>query len=494
MSKSVSLTPSTYALDLDEDFLSHLPRPAAWMVIKGEGIKSDLILDEEVRKIFEWQDDHFRQHGKPATASVLAEEFDIELAEPLTAIGDLLDRLRERFIKNQGRERLKAIGETYKHDPSQVPQMLVSEGRYLSSLLTSHWRSGSVSAADVPLERLRWLWEPWVPLGYLGLVTGASSIGKSLFASWLIGCLSHGGLEGEFQGEPIKTLLVANEDGLADMWGPRLTAAGTDLTKVFHLRYPSDWNIRDGIDLLQTEIARHEAKLVYIDSTLEHLPQTKGSESGYSASFIRSALGPLRSICQENKIAGVISLHPPKGHGSSFASWVAGSAAFVQTTRTGLLFAEHPEDSGLAPQERRRVITSPAESRNVGKDAGSLEFEIRTKTIEIDGYPTQQPYITTPVSSDVTFEDLMYPAEGGESKQTKDAEIKEVVDAYLEDGKWRPALTEDLNTEYALSTIKRATNGYVETKKGASCWWWAKKGTPHGSFREEVEAPDSIPE
>lgn len=127
-----------YSLDLDEELLSHLPDADSWIVIRGEGLNADLINDDDIRDIFLWQEQHIRREGKPATASVLAEEFDLEFDEPLTAIGDLLDRLRERYMRNQGRERLKVIGEAYKSDPSQIPNLLLKEGRELSALLTRH--------------------------------------------------------------------------------------------------------------------------------------------------------------------------------------------------------------------------------------------------------------------------------------------------------------------------------------------------------------------
>jgi hypothetical protein len=127
-----------YALDLDEELLSHLSDPESWVVIRGEGISPDLINDDDIREIFHWQDQHIRREGKPATASVLAEEFDLELSEPLTAIGDLLDRLRDRYMKGQGRKALRDIGEQYKKDPAQIPNMLIKEGRELAALLSRH--------------------------------------------------------------------------------------------------------------------------------------------------------------------------------------------------------------------------------------------------------------------------------------------------------------------------------------------------------------------
>lgn len=68
-------TTEIYALDLDDEFLSHLGIKESVQVIRNEKITSALLEDDEVAQIYEWQIDHYRQHGQPATASVLNEEF-----------------------------------------------------------------------------------------------------------------------------------------------------------------------------------------------------------------------------------------------------------------------------------------------------------------------------------------------------------------------------------------------------------------------------------
>lgn len=501
MSESLSTSPrytsthpqgdAPFNLDYDLELLSHLDDPEAWKVLRDEGFSTRLIRDDDVREVYRFAEKHLHDEGQPPSSEVLIDQFDwLELDEPVTAIGDLIHRFRVQYMNNEGRDGLKAIGKQYEKDPMQViPKMR----EYLRTYDDRVSPNGTINAADIPLERLRWGWDNWMPVGYLALVTGVSSIGKSIFACWLISALTRGRLDGEFKGEPTKVLLVANEDGLADMWGPRLTAAGADLECVEYLKYPDEWNIRDGMALIDREVERHDAKLVYIDCTLEHLPAAKGGESTYNPSFVRSSLKPLKAMCKDRKVAGVVSLHPPKAKGSSFSDWVAGSAAWVQSTRTGLLFGEHPEDHALLPQERRRVITSPAESRNVGEDVGSLEFEIKTKPLEIEGQTTSQPYITEPVTCGVTFDELMKPPYDDEPRQSKDAEIKALIDAGLEDGKWHPAMNELLESGgYNPSTIKTAAKGYVEKRKGKTCWWWAEKGTSPDSF-QEVEVPDTLP-
>lgn len=128
--------PETWALDKDEEFLAHLVNPDSWAVIQGEGVTEDLIEDDEIKVIFRWQKQHVRKHGRIATATVLADEFDLEFDQPETAIGDLLDRMRERYMRNQGRQALVEIVEEQRRgDPLEVPQMLVRRGRELTSLL-----------------------------------------------------------------------------------------------------------------------------------------------------------------------------------------------------------------------------------------------------------------------------------------------------------------------------------------------------------------------
>lgn len=127
-----------YQLDLDEEVLAHLPNPDSWNELQAEGFSGDLIEDEWIRSIYQWQVRHVRENDQLATATVLADEFDVDFRAPETAIGDLLDRLRERYMKNQGRQALRHIVENvYKENPLAVPQALVRVGRELSQLLVS---------------------------------------------------------------------------------------------------------------------------------------------------------------------------------------------------------------------------------------------------------------------------------------------------------------------------------------------------------------------
>jgi hypothetical protein len=116
--------PEVFAIDLDEELISHLANPDSVRYLWAEEIDPDLIEDEFALQVFQWQFNHLHEYSKPATASVLADEFDLELAEPLTVIEDLLERMRDRWVRNHAREHMEEISEAYKEDPAKVIQVL----------------------------------------------------------------------------------------------------------------------------------------------------------------------------------------------------------------------------------------------------------------------------------------------------------------------------------------------------------------------------------
>lgn len=142
--------PEIYALDLDWDLVNHLAIPDNFATLRAEaeGILGDLIEDEYVGKVYNWALKHYRDNGESATGSVLEDEFDeVTIDRPLTAPRDLVHRLRERYVKNYGRDALRAVGEVWKADPLETAHALLSAGRELARLTVSRgeaWGSGDV--------------------------------------------------------------------------------------------------------------------------------------------------------------------------------------------------------------------------------------------------------------------------------------------------------------------------------------------------------------
>jgi hypothetical protein len=123
------------ALDVDWDFILHLAKPESVRTIQSEQVKPELLVDSEAIKVFEWQMAHTKEHGSPATASVLEDEFpNIPFEEPETKVGDLIERIRERYMRNRGRDMIRRISVAANESPLEAAQLMMESGRALSDL------------------------------------------------------------------------------------------------------------------------------------------------------------------------------------------------------------------------------------------------------------------------------------------------------------------------------------------------------------------------
>lgn len=210
-------------------------------------------------------------------------------------------------------------------------------------------------ASDIRKTRLRWTWRGRLALGYLAVWCGTGGVGKSLAAAWVIRSLSRRELEGEFEGTPHNALIISTEDGRDDMWLPRLEAVGADLERVEFLNYPLNWNVRDGVSLIDEAIG-DGTPLVFVDAPMSHMPDPGPGENLRLPTFVRAALQPLADVCRQRKATALFGLHPRKGGGETFADVVQESGVLTQLPRLGLLFGYHPDDRELPHDQQRRVI------------------------------------------------------------------------------------------------------------------------------------------
>jgi replicative DNA helicase len=125
----------TYALDLDWDLISHLALPESIGALRAEQFTAELIEDPIAKKVFEWQMWHYREHGKPATSSVLEDQFTEVTIEPTeTSIGDLIERIRARYMRNEGRKIAKQIALAVNETPLEAAKLMLRGGRSLADL------------------------------------------------------------------------------------------------------------------------------------------------------------------------------------------------------------------------------------------------------------------------------------------------------------------------------------------------------------------------
>lgn len=142
-----------YALDLDEELLSHLALAESIKVLRDEEVSEELIEDDFVREVFRWQFDHIHENKQPATPSVLADEFDLELTDPLTAPLDLVDRLRDRYMTNHAREHMEKLSKAYKEDPYKLVEVMPQVSRELLRVVGPRGESYGTGDLDRAMDR-----------------------------------------------------------------------------------------------------------------------------------------------------------------------------------------------------------------------------------------------------------------------------------------------------------------------------------------------------
>lgn len=125
---------NTSVLDLDEELIYHLAVPESIGVLQAEQFTESLIEDDLAKKVLRFQMDHVREHGFPASAKVINDEFDISWMEPLTAIGDLVSRIRSRYMRNQGRDIVRNLASLVNDEPLAVAKEMMKGGRLLADL------------------------------------------------------------------------------------------------------------------------------------------------------------------------------------------------------------------------------------------------------------------------------------------------------------------------------------------------------------------------
>jgi 5S rRNA maturation endonuclease (ribonuclease M5) len=330
-----------------------------------------------------------------------------------------------------------------------------------------------VRASEVASEALRWAWIARLLLRYLAVLTGLEGLGKSVFACWVIARLTRGELDGEFAGQPVAVLVVASEDGIRDVWKPRLTVAGAELELVQFLaldKLGDDWNIRDGIDAIRDVLREGGARVFFVDALLDHMPGAKAGESINSPTFVRAALAPLRRAVRELDVAGAFSMHPPKGRAASFRELVQASQAFGAIPRIGLLLAYHPDDAQLPEQQRRRVLLRG--KGNVGADPGGLQFHVAPVPLRHDdGRVVDVPRVERVESCALTLADMFADAVVGARAPTKREQAERMIAALLDDDAWHESLP-------ILKALEQADVSFRTAQRAASTLHVRKRKRP----------------
>lgn len=406
-------------------------------------------------------------------------------SEPCKDINDLW------LATRQDMERFRrALGAATEGERYRVPEPRPQEPPEPDTAAAPEGKSGPVldivRLSDVAPEAVKWLWEPYVPLGKLTLVDGNPGVGKSWLTLALAAAVSTGaplpGPEGMGpRRPPANVLLLTAEDGLGDTVRPRLEGMGADLTRIFAVKGvidpPDPEKPEDGEPIprpvtlfwdgkkVEEAVERYRPALVVLDPVQAYLG---GDIDMNKAEQVRGLLLPLAAMAERHGCAVVIVRHLRKA-GAELALYRGmGSIDFAAAARSVLAVAEHPEDQGRPPEVRRRVVAQVKNS--LAPQGPSIAYTVTDGRFEWAGI------------EDLSAEALLAPPPPQGERSAVD-EAREFLLAALADGP-RPAkdvLKEAKAAGISERTIDRAKPGLVravqvwETKddgKRERRWYW----------------------
>jgi len=320
-----------------------------------------------------------------------------------------------------------------------------------------------VSASDIPIKQVEWLWKGRLPLGMLTLLEGDPGTGKSTISLEVVACLTSGRpLPGESKGTaPLRVAMLADEDSWSAVVVPRLTSAGADLARVLHLRgirgddgFLQPYSLAD-LSTLRHDLDKVHADLLVIDPLMAYLGNSHGTDS-YRDQDVRAVLGPLVQMAEEDRRTIIAVRHFTKGSGAKAIHKGGGSIGFTGQARCILQTGKHPEDEDAYVL----AVTKP----NLGPLAASLAYAIGVdQRLEVG-------YIRWQGAVGFTAQQIADgPKPDKPVRQTAQASAAEWLVDHLSDGKAKPWLEIEaagIEGGYTAITLRRAREDVLTKHAG----------------------------
>lgn len=357
------------------------------------------------------------------------------------------------------------------------PSRRATEG----SVRQSSRRATTISADQVELKSVEWLWPGRVPANAITVLAGDPGLGKSLLTIHLAARLTRGALGAQAS----NVLMLTAEDSFSHTVRPRLEAADADIVRVHFASMD-----RDGLDTpillphdvaeLGQLVAEKDAKLVVIDPLMAHL---SGMIDSWKDQKIREALTPLHAMAEQTCTAVLVVAHLNKGQSSDPLQRLGGSMGIPAAARSVLLLGRDPDDR----ESDRRVLAQV--KNNLGPPAPSLAFAIEPVTIA--GAAVKTAKITKVGTSRHTGSDLLVTDQP--QRGSKLAAATAFLKTELRAGPRSVKALREAAKEVGLSetTLDRARDALeVESTKSRfdGGWEWSLPTEPHDVATSEDKA------
>ena len=199
-----------------------------------------------------------------------------------------------------------------------------------------------------PRERLEYLWDDMLAKGIFHVFAGDSGIGKTLILCDIAAIVSRGGI---FPGQirqctPGGVIYLSGEDAVKHTLGPRLEAAGADMSKV--IEWPTTNNAGHQFDLArdlgsieQYIMENGNVSLFIIDPVTAFCGGTFDNDSVTS---VRHLTTKLNDLADSTGVAIIALQHLTKSENPKLKNRILGSGAWVHGPRI-VLGAVHTQEN-----------------------------------------------------------------------------------------------------------------------------------------------------
>jgi putative DNA primase/helicase len=353
-----------------------------------------------------------------------------------------------------------------------------------------------VSAADVKMSAVQWLWQNRFALGKLNLLAGLPDKGKSQIACDITARITTttGDKHWPCQEGVAPTgnvIIFSAEDDPGDTLKPRLLAAGADLSRVTFVKMVKTeagarrmFDLAADLEQLRNAASAISDVLLVVFDPLNAYFGHHGRTDTFRGSDVRAVLGPLAELAAELKIAILGLLHfNKKTDVTNVMLRISDSLAFVAAARA--VYAVIPDEenhrtllvrgkNNLAPASLDKTLAYTCGTANVGDDPDT-------------GAPIMAPHILWfPKHVEVTADEAMMAAADNRSPGQVEATTHFLTDLLSEGAIEHNEVNEAAEVaKISVATLRRACEKLrVEKRKQKGVqdgkWYWRlpDKGHP----------------
>jgi putative DNA primase/helicase len=336
----------------------------------------------------------------------------------------------------------------------------------------------SRSAANIPPEKVDWLWHGRLARGKHTCFAGEPGTGKSQTSISITATITTAGLWpcGEGVAPLGNVIILSAEDGAADTIVPRLIAAGADCNRVHIVSAVRNldgkgqraFNLQTDIELLERKITEiGDIALVIIDPVSSYM----GKTDSHKNSEVRGVLEPLSDMADRTRVALLSITHFNKtgANGTTKAMHrFIGSIAFTGAPRTAFACIEDPEDAS------RRLFLHA--KNNLAAPPQGLAFRLEQTIVANGIVASRVAWESEPVT--ITANEALAAEAAGGDQRTARADAEEFLSAILVSG---PMAQKEIKEAVegaglAWATVRRAKDrlGIKPHKSGMDGpWVWA---------------------